>query len=161
MTVAVLGAALAGCQGLPSLKSDHVLDNASFMTVWETYRHCEQANDVEVMREDAMRLASVARQTVPTRPTVPGPLEQYVSDPPHRLAVEPASMAAACGLHAGQTALESGRLGVADEMFRLVLSYSDRQYAYYLSQARLGLDLLHLTMTPQLAKAKAGEPLTN
>src|SRR5581483_3911427 len=124
----------------------------TFMSVWSTYQHCEAGGDVETMRNDAFKLAQVARESVPMKPVVPGALKQYVSDPPHRLAVEPSAMAAACGLHAGNAALEAGRMGVADEMYRLVLSYPEGRYPYYVSQARAGLDHVKVIREPVLVQ---------
>ena len=152
-----------GCQSLEVTQGSGAIDNSTFMSVWSTYQACEAGTDVETMRNDAFKLAKVARETVPMKPVVPSALKQYVSDPPHRLAVEPAAMAAACGLRAGNAALEAGRMRVADEMYRLVLSYPEGRYPYYVSQARARLDQVIMLQTPQLAQAHAASirPLTD
>ncbi|HZS12851.1 MAG TPA: hypothetical protein VFA38_11420 [Nitrospirales bacterium] len=151
IAIVLIALTVTGCQSL-KIQGSGALDNSTFMSVWSTYQHCEAGGDVETMRNDAFKLAQVARESVPMKPVVPGALKQYVSDPPHRLAVEPSAMAAACGLHAGNAALEAGRMGVADEMYRLVLSYPEGRYPYYVSQARAGLDHVKVIREPVLVQ---------
>ena len=151
-------AVLSGCQSTPALKAAGTggMDNASFMTTWNVYRHCESGVDnVEAMREDALRLARAARESRPAKVQFPAPLQRYVgryvSEPPHRLAVDLTAMAAACSLHTGHAAFAAGRTGVADEMYRLVLTYSDAKYYYYLNQARAGLAQIAFQAMPKTA----------
>jgi hypothetical protein len=113
---------LGGCQSLQTTHIPVTLDNAGFMAAWDVYRHCQLGTDVDAMSADFEQLARVAQ-------------------PAPRLAADPKAMAAACALSTGQAALRAERLELATEMFRTVLkSQSQPEYAYYVDQARIGLN---------------------
>jgi hypothetical protein len=123
-TVIALGflAILGGCQSLQIAPPQASLDNAAFMAAWDVYRHCQLGTDVDAMRVDMQQLARVAQ-------------------PAPRLAADPKAMAASCALFAGHAALRAERMELAAEMFRTVLkNQSQQEYAYYVDQARIGLD---------------------
>jgi hypothetical protein len=133
---------LAGCQTAQSVGNLTRLDeNTSFMNLWQTYKQCENGSDLTVILSAARSLNQAALQprVVPAAFTFPQPIQQWVSAPPARLSVDPKSMAAACTLHAGQTALALGRHDLAGEMFRAVLAAQPGASPYYIEQARLGL----------------------
>ena len=68
---------------------------------------------------------------------LPGKLEQLVSPPAARFAVDVKAMAAACSLRAGSAAVAAGKLDVAKELLQNVLSYQPQsEYAYYTLQAK-------------------------
>jgi len=96
------------------------------------------------MRIDAQRLSRAldtidsAEGPIPAESNEPVPLGPSV-----RLSADPAAMAAACALHAGQAAQEMGRPHVAREMFHMVITnFPQPRYRYYVAQARLGLEHL-------------------
>lgn len=132
---------LSGCQTTAPIPKSVALDNTSFMGMWSTYRHCEAASDLDMMRSDARHLDSVAHQAVTTMGDValPQVMKRWISEPANRLAVDPKAMAVACSLHTGQAALSAGRYELADEMFQAVLNYPEGVYPYYIKQAREGL----------------------
>ena len=137
-----LGLLLSGCQTGTSIEKSGGLDNTGFMTLWSTYTSCKGGTDLDGMHMAARHLHQAAFQsTVATSGEfhLPKAIERWVSEQPARLAVDPKSMAAACSLHAGQTALAVGRHDVADEMFRAVLKDPRRTSPYYVEQARAGL----------------------
>lgn len=142
--VLILLLTLSGCDTSRAPSRSILSDNGRFMDLWSTYTHCFQGEDLDAMRTDAQRLIQAAhtigfiedptpresRESVPLEPTI-------------RLAVDPAAMAAACTLHAGQAAREMGRLYVAREMFHtIVIHFSQPCFQYYAAQARLGLERL-------------------
>jgi len=116
-------AVLGGCQSLQVARTPAAtLDNAGFMAAWDAYRHCQLGTDVDVMRVDMHQLARVAQ-------------------PAPRLAADPKAMAASCALSTGQAALRAERMELAVEMFESVLkNQSQQEYAYYVDQARIGLN---------------------
>ena len=96
------------------------------------------------MRTDAQRLS----QALDTIDSAEGPIPPESNElvplgPTVRLSADPAAMAAACALHAGQAAQGMGRPHVAREMFHMVVTnFPQPRYRYYVVQARLGLEHL-------------------
>jgi hypothetical protein len=116
------------------------LDNGSFMSLWHSYSHCQATTDLEQLREDALTLTNVANRSLTQEGFVlplPGKLEQIVSTPAARFAVDIKAMAAACSLRAGSAAVEAGKLDVAKDLLRTILNYQPQsEYAYYTLQAK-------------------------
>jgi hypothetical protein len=116
------------------------IDNGSFMSLWSSYSHCQATTDIDQLRADALSLTNAANRSLTQEGFVlplPGKLEQFVSTPPARFAVDVKAMAAACSLRAGSAALEAGKLDVAKELLQTVLSYQPQsEYAYYTQQAK-------------------------
>lgn len=114
------------------------------MDLWSTYTHCFRGEDLDGMRVDAQRLIRGAQAIGTLDDPIPHESHQPVPlEPTIRLAVDPAEMAAACALRAGQSAREMGRLYVAHEMFHTILiHFPQPRYQYYAAQARLGLERL-------------------
>jgi hypothetical protein len=135
---------LSGCQSVQPVNTAAPLDNAGFMTAWDAYRHCQAGTDVDTMRADMKQLSRVAaaQESAHNLPfSLPAFAKRMVAQPVSRLAADPKAMAAACALSAGQAALRVERMDVATEMFRTVLQHhSQPDYAYYVDQARIGLD---------------------
>jgi hypothetical protein len=122
------------------------IDNGSFMSLWSTYSHCQTATDLNQLRENALTLTNAADRSLTQEGFVlplPGKLEQFVSTPAARFAVDVKAMAAACSLRAGSAAVEAGKLSLAKDLLQMVLSYqSQSEYAYYTLQAKTLLSKL-------------------
>ena len=136
---------MGGCQGAQRTNAAAVpLDNAGFMTVWDAYRHCQAGTNVDTMRAEMQQLARAtsAQESAAARPSpLPDFVKRLVAKPAQRLAVDPKAMTAACALSTGQAALRAERMELATEMFQSVLkNHSHPDYAYYVSQAKTGLD---------------------
>lgn len=135
---------LNGCdtsrQGSQSLS-----DNSSLMALWSTYTHCYGSADIDAIREDAQQLTQAANTFDSAEELSSSEIDKSVrSRPTSRLSVDPAAMAVACTLHAGQTAQAMGRLDIAREMFHMVvIHYPQPRYQYYTDQARQGLEHLN------------------
>jgi hypothetical protein len=114
------------------------------MDLWGIYTHCSQSEDLDAMRVDAQRLSLVVDVLDPVAdPIPPEKAEPVPMGPTDRLAVDPAEMAAACALRAGQVAQGMGRPSFAREMFRMVVTnFPQPRYRYYAAQAREGLERL-------------------
>lgn len=69
---------------------------------------------------------------------MPVKLERLVTTPATRLSVDVRAMAASCSLHAGQVALEHGRVDLAREAFAEVLTLHAEEgtSSFYLAQAK-------------------------
>lgn len=134
---------LSGCLSTPHLSTPAQLDNATFMTAWDIYRHCQTSTDVEAMRADMKQLVrAAAAQEAATSTSLPLPnfLRQKIAKPAQRLAADPNAMVASCALSTGQAALQAERMEMATEMFQSVLSsHTQPEYAFYAEQARIGL----------------------
>src|SRR5262245_9843722 len=132
---------LVGCQTSQSMKTS-VVDNARFMDLWKTYSHCQAGSDIEGLKSDVVTLAGAANANdAPAQESfvlpLPKKLEQYVSRPTARVAVDVKAMAAACSIRTGQVALESGHLDLAKNLFKDVVAQSQSEdYSYYSSQAK-------------------------
>lgn len=129
----------SGCQSAPAVKQAG-LDNSRFMSLWETYTRCKGSSDLEQAARDARLLTEAAQ--LRTRHDgfvlpLPMKLERYVNHPTNRFAVDVPAMASFCSLHAGQLALDRGRVDVARDLFSAVLAlYPPEESSYYLLQAR-------------------------
>ena len=154
---------LAGCQTTPPIAKSGNLDDSSFMSLWTTYRHCEAGSDLDTVWLDAQKLQMAAGQSdVRTAGNMPLPraLQQWVSEPANRLAVDPKAMAVACSLHTGQIALSTGHYELAGEMFHAVMTYPEHVYPYYVSQARVGLRKLTFDEANASTEAASAAPFT-
>ena len=116
------------------------IDNGSFMSLWSSYSHCQATTDIDQLREDASTLTNAANHSLTQEGFVlplPGKLEQFVSTPAARFAVDVKAMAAACSLRAGSAAVEAGKLDIAKDLLQTVLSYQPQsEYSYYALQAK-------------------------
>jgi len=116
------------------------VDNGSFMSLWSSYSHCQATTDIDQLREAALILTNAANRSVTQEGFVlplPGKLEQFLSPPAARFAVDVKAMAAACSLRAGSAAVAAGKLDVAKDLLQNVLSYQPQsEYAYYTLQAK-------------------------
>ena len=116
------------------------IDNGSFMSLWNSYSHCQAATDIDELREDALTLASAADGSLTQESFIlplPSKLEKLVSTPVARFAVDVKAMAAACSLRAGSAAVEAKRLDIAKDLLHTILTYQPQsEYAYYALQAK-------------------------
>jgi hypothetical protein len=144
--VVILLMPLSGCESSRQSSLSSLSDNSRFMNLWNTYTHCSQDENPDVMRADAQRLSRVADTIHSDAASIlPESHDPFRAGPTVRLSIDPAAMAAACALHAGQVAQRMGRLYVAREMFRMVvLHFPQPRYQYYAAQARLGLERLDI-----------------
>jgi hypothetical protein len=134
---------LGGCQGFTLSADTTVLSDVTFGDLWSAYSHCQSSADADEMRQDLLRLSRSVHnmsEAMNSSSFLPQGVQRLIEEPPSRLAVDPRVMVIACALHAGQAAKADGRPHMAAELFGFVLS-NDREsrYAYYASQARLGL----------------------
>jgi hypothetical protein len=116
------------------------LDNGSFMSLWKSYSHCQATTNIDQLTEDALTLTDAANHSLSQEGFVlplPGKLEQFVSAPAVRFAVDVKAMAAACSLRAGLAAVEAGKIAIAKDLLQPILSYEPQsEYAYYALQAK-------------------------
>jgi hypothetical protein len=116
------------------------IDNGSFMSLWNTYSHCQATSDFVQLRENALTLTHAANQSLTEEGFIlplPGKLEEFVSTPAARFAVDVQAMAAACSLRAGFAAMEAGQLDIAKDLLKPILNYQpESEYAYYSLQAK-------------------------
>ena len=138
LTIGILGMLAVGCQSMAPPKQS-AADSGSFMGLWSVYSHCQSAKDFEELTHDANVLSTSAKRTVSSDGFVlplPGKLEQLVTTPSARLAVDVKAMSAACSLRASQAAVEAKRIDVARDLLREILAYSEADYAFYTLQAK-------------------------
>jgi len=116
------------------------IDNGSFMSLWTTYSHCQTTSDFAQLRENAMTLTNAANRSFTEEGFVlplPNKIEELVSIPAARFAVDLKAMAAACSLRAGFAAVEAGKFDVAKDLLQPILSYQPQsEYSYYSLQAK-------------------------
>ena len=116
------------------------IDNGHFMSLWTRYSHCQAATDIDQLREDALTLANAANGSLTQESFIlplPGKLEELVSTPVARFAVDVKAMAAACSLRVGSAAVEGKRLDIAKDLLHAILTYQPHsEYAYYALQAK-------------------------
>lgn len=116
------------------------IDNGSFMSLWNIYSQCQSTSDFAQLKENALTLTKAANHTLTEEGFIlplPNKLEEFVSTPAARFAVDVKAMAAACSLRAGFAAVEAGKLDVAKDLLRPILSYQPQsEYSYYSLQAK-------------------------
>jgi hypothetical protein len=135
--VLILPMAISGCDTSRPSSNPSLTDNGRFMDMWGIYTHCSQSEDLDAMRVDAQRL-SLAADPIPRESEELAPMEPSV-----RLSADPAAMAAACALRAGQVVQGMGRLSFARQMFQMIVTnFPQPRYRYYVAQAREGLESL-------------------
>ena len=136
IVVLLLSLVLFGCAESRSSSTPLSTDNARFMDLLTLYTHCTETDDHESMRVDAQLLSrAVDVLDLGADPRV---------DPVSRLSADPAAMAAACALRAGQAAQGEGDLSSAQEMFQMIVShFPQSRYAYYREQAIERLERLN------------------
>ena len=126
------------------------IDNGSFMSLWRTYSDCQATTNIDQMKEDALTLTNAANHSFSQEGFVlplPGKLEQFVSTPAARFAVDLKAMAAACSLRAGLAALEAGKIAIAKDLLQPILSLQPQsEYAYYSLRAKELLSDLDTTV---------------
>jgi hypothetical protein len=140
----ILPMAISGCDTSRQSSRSSLSDNGRFMDMWGIYTHCSQSEDLDAMRADAQRLSLAVDVMDPATDPIPPESEEPVpAGPTSRLSVDPAEMAAACALRAGQVAQGMGRLYFAREMFEMIVTnFPQPRYRYYAAQAREGLERL-------------------
>jgi hypothetical protein len=142
--VLILPITISGCDTSRQSSRSSLSDNGRFMDMWGIYTHCSQSEDLDAMRVDAQRLSLAVDVMDPAADPIPSESEEPVpTGPTSRLSVDPAEMAAACALRAGQVAQGMGRLHFAREMFQMIVTnFPQPRYRYYAAQARQGLERL-------------------
>ena len=84
------------------------IDNGSFMSLWSSYSHCQATTDIDQLRRpldpDKRGQSSLTQESFIF--PLPSKLEQFVSTPTARFAVDVKAMAAACSLRAGSAAVK-------------------------------------------------------
>ena len=151
MLVGILVSAAGLLAGQPVQAA--TIDNGSFMSLWTTYSQCQATTDLNQLREAASTLTNAANRSLTQESFVlplPGKLEQFVSAPAARFAVDVKAMAAACSLRAGSAAVAAGKIDVAKDHLKTILNYQPQsEYAYYALQAKALLSELE-TNTVQI-----------
>lgn len=123
------------------------IDNGNFMSLWNSYSHCQSTTDIDQLREDALTLTTAANGSLTQENFIlplPSKIEQLVTTPATRFAVDVKAMAAACSLRAGSAAVEAKKLALAKDLLQPILSYQPQsEYAYYALQAKALLSELN------------------
>jgi len=147
----------------------NVGEQPSLMRLWETYVHCRESRDPDLLWADSQSLREAAR--ILKRPQ-PSPwlsrvTTHAISELPLRLSVDPDAMAVDCSLKAGRAARDHNRPRLAMMLFHQIAdTYPLDRYGYYINQASRMLqekDVIGLSMSPSLEAMSAlgsrGDPL--
>ncbi len=130
-------ALVTGCQTTPAKQAG--IDNTGFMSLWNTYSRCRVSSDVSEATRDAHLLAHAAQPRYSHDGFVlplPAKLQQLVTNPQSRFAVDVRAMASACSLHAGQLALDQGHPDLARHLLTTVIAlHEGDESSYYRVQA--------------------------
>ena len=123
------------------------IDNGSFMSLWNSYSRCQASTDIDQLQKDALTLANAANGSLTQESFIlplPSKLEEFVSTPAARFAVDVKAMAAACSLRAGSAAAEAKKLDIAKDLLHAILTYQPHsEYVYYALQAKALLSELN------------------
>lgn len=143
LALGMLGAAAVvlgtACTSIPSTQKPESR-NSGFMSLWNTYADCKSTSDLTQAESDLALLRSAGDQgsvayegfvlPLPTR------LERLVSNPTSRVAVDVEAMVSACALHAGELALNQGRIDIARDFFVSVITLHKEEDSYYVLKAK-------------------------
>jgi hypothetical protein len=112
-----------------------------FMTMWDEYQHCLYRDDLDEVMSDVDRLSAWAGQIPPPPPPMLRPMHPWVYPLPIRTAADPKAMLADCTLRAAHLAKERQLFAVAEVLYKRVSEELPHdRYAYYVSEAKAGLD---------------------
>jgi hypothetical protein len=137
--VVILAVVLAGCQAGPATLDTHGVEHATVMSSWALYRACMTERNFNSVRALAVQFSSLALQKIEP-PAWMASFGVHVSGQPLRVTVDPRALGAACSLRAARLAADAQRFSEADTCYREILDrYDERDYAYYVDQARQGL----------------------
>ena len=148
LIISIISLLVTGCQSSQAIKQSHA-ENRGFMSLWNTYTHCQSSTDLDQLQHDASVLRESAQKLLDRDTFVlplPGKLDRYVAIPSARLAVDVKAMSAACSLVAGQAAIEAQQFDIARELLHSILAYNPQSdYAFYSAQAKAILSELDPT----------------
>jgi hypothetical protein len=148
LIISVISLLVSGCQSSQSIKQLHAEDRG-FMSLWNTYSHCQSGTDLEQLQHDASLLREAAQKSLKLDAFVlplPGKLDRFVATPSARLAVDVKAMSAACSLLAGKAAIEAQQFDIAQELLHSILAYHPQSdYVFYSAQAKAILSELEPT----------------
>ena len=91
--------------GLPECQTQSALDTSltaahrAFNHLWTAYTRCVTSSAPAAARQQADLLHKAAYRESDRRTFLPGTLDQYVAEPPTRLAADPRDLALACRNH--------------------------------------------------------------
>jgi hypothetical protein len=130
---------VAGCLTGQTVQS-RALENASFMSLWNSYSRCQTSTNVDELRANAATLTHAANRSLSHEAFIlplPSDTQQFMLTPAARSAVDVKAMAAACALRAGSAAIAEGKPDVAKDLLETILYYqSQPEYAYYVLEAK-------------------------
>ncbi len=95
----LLWGGLSGCQTQSALDASLAADHRAFNHLWAAYTRCVTSSDPAAARQQADLLHKAAYRESDSRTFLPRTLDQYVAEPPIRLAADPRDLALACRNH--------------------------------------------------------------
>lgn len=130
---------LSGCQGVWLLERDTSEAPLSVMPLWERYQQCLVAtNPMELDLIIAQFERVVSEGAGP--PSWMKAWGGHVVNQPLRTSVDPQALGAACTLKAAGVMAEAEHLTEARALYQRVLArYSNREWTYYIDQAKEAL----------------------
>lgn len=148
-TVSVLLVCTA-CQSHVADPARPVTPATPFMTMWNKYQHCLSRDDLDEVMTDMTHLSVWAGQTPPPPSPMLRPMHPWIYPLPVRTAADPRAMLADCTLRAAHLAKERRLFVFAEDLYKRVSEELpvDR-YAYYVSEAKAGLDDLRQAQISQ------------
>jgi hypothetical protein len=112
-----------------------------FMTMWNEYQHCLSRDDLDEVMLDVDHLSVWAGQAPPPPSPMLRPMHPWVYPLPVRTAADPKAMLADCLLRAAHLAKERRLFSLAEDLYKRVSEELPQdRYAYYVSEAKAGLD---------------------
>ena len=130
---------LSGCHGVSLLERTAAEVPPPIMPLWESYQHCLVATDPT----ELVLIVEQFERVVSERAEPPSWMKawgDHVTSQPLRTSVDPQALGAACTLRAAGVMAEAEHLTEARALYRRVLvRYSNREWAYYADQAKEAL----------------------
>jgi hypothetical protein len=144
-TVCLLVILLSGCQGMPLFERATAEAPPSIMPLWERYQQCLVSTDLAELTLiiGKFELATPTDVEPPSWMRVWG---QHVMSQPIRTAIDPRALGAACTMRAAALMVEAQRLIEGQVLYqRVLVRYSNRDWAYYVDQAKEALASLQVS----------------
>lgn len=137
--VCLLTILLSGCHSVSLLERKTAEVPPSVMPLWEQYQQCLVATDpmeLALIIEQFERVVSEGAEP----PSWMKAWGNHVKNQPLRTSVDPKALGAACTLRAAGVMAEAEHLTEARALYQRVLArYSNREWAYYVDQAKEAL----------------------
>ncbi len=147
--------ALTGCQSFqPKNSGELALKNYDFIGLWDAYNHCKSGSSIQEIKQNLAILQAAPTPISLDDSPIPVPkfIKKLSSTRNSRLAVDPRAMSASCSIHLAEISREAADWDTSLRTYQgIVESFSEPQYAFYVSEASKAIEEFSATRPVSLS----------